>query len=1236
MKILTVSILKSIPLLFDIFLLLVLFLFLFALVGTQIYGGLFSQQCYAMDGIPTGQLCYLDPKCAKYQVNCGNSGCDENQYCWNSGTNPNQGGTSFDNIPASLCTVFVGITLKGWSDVMRMGRAVVNQKFLNDIYFYLLIAIGSFFLIKLTVAAIYLKFEMTLGEQHKQIILITNKKIKKNWAPKPPENPCKQYARNWYDARLFMYKLTNTAIFNVIIMTIIIVNTGVMASEYYGMSSTHQNINENVNLALNVCFCIEMVMKLIGLGFRGYLDEAFNIFDGTLVILGMVEIILASKAAGLKGLIVFRAFRLLRIFRLARRWKKLRNLLGKLLNAVKSIAYLGLLTLIFMFIFTLLGKQLFKGKLLDDKGEIPRANFETLFWSFVTVFEILTGEGWNELMYNAVGNNGWGYCFYFIVLIVLGSYILLNLFIAILVSQFENENEAEETLESIDSEDSDESSGFRKPSEVSKRQRRKEKLRENLDKPNKNELSGRSYYCFGSDSKFRLLLSKCMLHPYFDSTIYTVISLSCIILALDEPKVSPTTSTFLSIISLIVLIMFTLEFIIKSVVLGLFKGENSYMKNSWNVLDLMIILVSYTDLILVNFGGNSVNLSFLRAFRALRALRPLRMVSHNERMKKVVVSVIQAVPAVLNVMLITLLFYLIFGILGVIFFKGVMYYCTDSNIIWQNECYGNFIDSSGRVIIREWRTLSYNFDNIFNAMLTLFDVSTLEKWPLYLDATVDGVGEHRARIRDYNPAAALFYIFYIFVSDFFIMNLYLGTVVKKFNEIQKELDGSEFLSASQKEWIRVQKLLFLVQPQTRYLKPTSKIRLLFYNIIMNYKFDLTIQTIIILNVAFMSLYSYPIDKELNNLLDYFNYIFILIFSLEVVLKNIGLGARNYFSDNWNRFDFLVTILSVVTLQTNFGINNATMLRAFRILRTLRVIKVFKGFQFVFNTLVLSAPSLINVGMLLLLLWFVYGIAGMYLFGNLDLTVTQILDENQNFATFYNSVSLLFQCITGENWNLIMRDCMGNYDCTGGYDICGNPTIAVIFWVSYTILGQYFFLNMFIAVILENFIEEPEDLIDAGITDKDLKKYQKAWRHFAPYAQSYISVFDLPDLLVKIDAPLGFKGQNLSSAQMLSIINALHIEEHNGYVDFTEVLWKLTSAVSGADLSNAPYCEAIKTISKQLPGALKSFSKNKNISEQEKSPASKKIAAKVILKAWRESKGKQGLKSAAYQKFRAIL
>ncbi|OMJ69330.1 hypothetical protein SteCoe_32973 [Stentor coeruleus] len=1230
MKILTVSIIKSLPLLFDIFLLLVLFLLIFALVGTQIYGGLFSQQCFTLDGQPTGDLCYLDPKCSEYELNCGNSGCSENQYCWNSNQNPTQGVTSFDNIPLSLCTVFVAITMEGWSDVMRMGRSVLNQKFLNDIYFYVLLLVGAFFMIKLTVAAICVKFEKTSGEQKEQIVLIMDDKKKKSWMPLEPEDLTDKGIKYcWYRFRLGMYKIIMSRTFGFITIMLILINTGVMASQYYKMTKIHSTISENINMALNLCFCVEMIMKLIGLGLRGYVDESFNIFDGILVILGMIEIIFLSGTKNLRALLVFRAFRLLRIFKLARRWKKLRMLLAKLINAAKSIAYLGLLSMISVFIFTLLGKQLFKGQLLDQDGQIPRANFETLFWSFVTVFDILTSENWNGVMYTGVGSYGWGSFLYFLALLVVGNYILLNLFLAILIAQFENEDEENEEDEDeddleeeiVDNLERHDTNGYQQVVIQSRDKRRKQKMLEKIAKnSNKDplELSGKSFFIFSPENPIRVFLKNCLLHPYFDSSIYALITLSCVILALDEPKKTPLTERFLGIISYVVLALFTLEFLFKSAVFGFLKGERCYIKNSWNILDLLIILMSYLDIILAAFAGGAIKLSFLRAFRALRALRPLRMVSHNERMKKMVTSVIQAVPAVLNVMLITVLFYIIFGILGIIFFNGLMYYCTDSLIVLESECVGVFVNENGEVVARDWQTLSYNFDNIFNAMLTLFDVSTLEAWPSYLLGIVDGVSQGHAMVRDYNPIAALFYIAYIFITNFFIMNLYLGAVIKKFNEIQQELDGTEFLTAEQKEWIRTQKLLILVQPRIRYLRPESNFFGFFYDMIMNYKFEMMIQTVIVMNVLFMSLFSYPIDTKLNDLLALANYVFVAIFTMEMIVKILGLGLRYYFSNNWNRFDCFVTILSLITLQSNFGISNATVLRAFRMARLFRVVKIFKGFQVVFNTLILSAPSLINVGTLLLLLWFVYGVAGMYLFGSLDLSVTQILNDQQNFNTFYNAISLLFQCITGENWDLIMRDCMGNYGCSGTYEQCGNPGLAIVYWISYTILGQYFFLNMFIAVILENFNEEDEDITNAGLTEKDLKRYQKAWCKFAPFGEDAIDVQCLPELLQRLDSPLGFKGQNLTNMQILTIIHAMKIKEHNNRVNFAELMWTLASAISGADLSTAPNCEAVRSILKQLPKILPTYeTQNGKVYESSKNFASKCIAGKIILTAWRE-------------------
>ena len=184
---------------------------------------------------------------------------------------------------------------------------------------------------------------------------------------------------------------------------------------------------------------------------------------------------------------------------------------------------------------------------------------------------------------------------------------------------------------------------------------------------------------------------------------------------------------------------------------------------------------------------------------------------------------------------------------------------------------------------------------------------------------------------------------------------------------------------------------------------------------MNSKFEIVIQSCIVLNVIFMALVSFPVDPTLKTFLDSANLVFVVIFAIEMTSKMIGLRINYYFADSWNRFDCVVTLLSILALVPNLYFGNASVFRTFRIARLLRLVKIYKGFQSIINTLILCGPSLLNVGALLMLLWFVYAVAGMYLFGLYDdFADAQVLTDQINFGTFYNSFSMVFQCITGEN------------------------------------------------------------------------------------------------------------------------------------------------------------------------------------------------------------------------------
>lgn len=138
-----------------------------------------------------------------------------------------------------------------------------------------------------------------------------------------------------------------------------------------------------------------MVFKLIGFGLKKYFSQGFNIFDCFIVIMSFVELLSAGDSASLS---VLRAFRLLRIFKIIKSWKSLRRLLATVLESLTAITNLAILIFLYLFISALLTKQFYSGELLDSDGEVSRYRFSSTGDALVSVFIILTGENWNEIM----------------------------------------------------------------------------------------------------------------------------------------------------------------------------------------------------------------------------------------------------------------------------------------------------------------------------------------------------------------------------------------------------------------------------------------------------------------------------------------------------------------------------------------------------------------------------------------------------------------------------------------------------------------------------------------------------------------------------------------------------------------------------------------------------------------------------------------------------------------------
>lgn len=467
--------------------------------------------------------------------------------------------------------------------------------------------------------------------------------------------------------------------------------------------------------------------------------------------------------------------------------------------------------------------------------------------------------------------------------------------------------------------------------------------------------------------------------------------------------------------------------------LGFCIGKGTYLKDNWNVLDFIIVLFSVLNWILNSLSD--IDVSFVRSFRALRALRPLRLVSKNEGMKTVVNSLLKSIPQLINVMLISLLFYMVFGILGVQIFRGSFGNCSDESVMYKRLCTDEVVtldDGSQYTIERKWEVPYNNYDDVMKSMVTFFEISTLEMWPDVMWRAIDSQGHGKGPSKNKRVYMAVIFVVFIFVTTFFVMNLFISVIVDRFNEEIKKKEGQKGLTMEQKEWVKIQRIIVTVNTKILPQRPThSKFRSWCYDIVKGKdqkeqsenstsKFEYFILLCIVFNTVFLCLEYYNAPPMYQRALDTGNNVFVVIFTIEAFLKISAHGISYYWHIDWNKFDLIIVILSLVSIYEGLFSFNVTALRIIRVARLLRMIKTSKGLRHLLKTLYMSLGNIMNVGLLMFLIFFTFAVAGMGLFGTVK--HKDFINENANFETFYMAIITLFRASTGESWNGIMHDC----------------------------------------------------------------------------------------------------------------------------------------------------------------------------------------------------------------------
>nr|XP_019612818.1 PREDICTED: voltage-dependent L-type calcium channel subunit alpha-1C isoform X25 [Rhinolophus sinicus] len=1271
------SIIKAMVPLLHIALLVLFVIIIYAIIGLELFMGKMHKTCYNQDGIADVPA-EDDPSPCALETGHGRQ-CQNGTVCKPGWDGPKHGITNFDNFAFAMLTVFQCITMEGWTDVLYWMQDAMGYE-LPWVYFVSLVIFGSFFVLNLVLGVLSGEFSkerekakargdfQKLREKQQ---LEEDLKGYLDWITQAedidPENEDEgmdeekprnmsmptsetesvntenvaggdtegencgarlarrisksKFSRYWRRWNRFCRRKCRAAvksnIFYWLVIFLVFLNTLTIASEHYNQPHWLTEVQDTANKVLLALFTAEMLLKMYSLGLQAYFVSLFNRFDCFIVCGGILETILVeTKIMSPLGISVLRCVRLLRIFKITRYWNSLSNLVASLLNSVRSIASLLLLLFLFIIIFSLLGMQLFGGKFNFDEMQTRRSTFDNFPQSLLTVFQILTGEDWNSVMYDGImayggpSFPGMLVCIYFIILFICGNYILLNVFLAIAVDNLADA----ESLTSAQKEEEEEkerkklartASPEKKPEVVEKpavEETKEEKIElksitadgesppttkihvddlqpnEHEDKsaypnpettgeedeeepempvgPRPRPLSelhlkekavpmpeASAFFIFSPNNRFRLQCHRIVNDTIFTNLILFFILLSSISLAAEDPvQHTSFRNHILFYFDIVFTTIFTIEIALKMTAYGAFLHKGSFCRNYFNILDLLVVSVS-----LISFGIQSSAINVVKILRVLRVLRPLRAINRAKGLKHVVQCVFVAIRTIGNIVIVTTLLQFMFACIGVQLFKGKLYTCSDSSKQTEAECKGNYITyKDGEVdhpIIqpRSWENSKFDFDNVLAAMMALFTVSTFEGWPELLYRSIDSHTEDKGPIYNHRVEISIFFIIYIIIIAFFMMNIFVGFVIVTFQEQGEQEYKNCELDKNQRQCVEY---ALKARPLRRYI-PKNQHQYKVWYVVNSTYFEYLMFVLILLNTICLAMQHYGQSCLFKIAMNILNMLFTGLFTVEMILKLIAFKPKHYFCDAWNTFDALIVVGSIVDIAItevnpaehsqcspfmNAEENSRISITFFRLFRVMRLVKLLsrgEGIRTLLWTFIKSFQALPYVALLIVMLFFIYAVIGMQVFGKIALNDTTDINRNNNFQTFPQAVLLLFRCATGEAWQDIMLACMPGKKCapesepsnsTEGETPCGS-SFAVFYFISFYMLCAFLIINLFVAVIMDNFDYLTRDWSILG--PHHLDEFKRIWAEYDPEAKGRIKHLDVVTLLRRIQPPLGF-------------------------------------------------------------------------------------------------------------------
>lgn len=573
-------------------------------------------------------------------------------------------------------------------------------------------------------------------------------------------------------------------------------------------------------------------------------------------------------------------------------------------------------------------------------------------------------------------------------------------------------------------------------------------------------------------------------------------------------------------------IVFTLEAAIKIIADGFFWTPNAYFRSTWGIIDAVVLITLWINVVALFAQGGAVS----RAVGAFKALRALRLLNVSDSARETFHSLlIVGGWKILSAAFVSISLLIPFAVYGVNLFNGKMVACSDSGGVFNlTDCVGEY---EATPFNNDWPMLAprvaenpfFNFDDFGSSLFILFQIVSQEGW-VDVSFAAQAITGKGLQPQDQPPFSAqgnaLFFIVFNLMSTVFVLTLFISVFMRNYTE----QTGVAFLTAEQRSWLELRKLLRQISPsKSAYDESRNKWKMWCHKRAIEKRgtWYLAITGVLVFHLVLLLSEFYTEPLWWKRTRDSLFLAFTLIYIANIVVRIVGLGWTRFRRSSWDLFSLVAvtgTLATSILFLTNTMQDTYIQLHKFFLVAlVLLLIPRNDALDQLFKT---AAASLTTIGSLLAT-WLVF-----FLVFAIALTQTFSLtrfggdeDANINFRTVPHALILLFRFSCGEGWNEIMEDFAQIKPpfCVEGSNFsesdCGSTAWARTLIIAWNIISMYIFVSLFVSLIYESFSYVYQRTSGLAVVDRDeIRRFKEAWRSVDPLGTGFITKEAFPRLL----------------------------------------------------------------------------------------------------------------------------